>query len=908
MQYYLLLFFSLISSVIISQENCETARIKYLQDNPDVKNARMDPWVHYKTFGQKEGRKWAECTSQVLTKENCETARVKYLQDNPDVKNARMDPWIHFTTYGQKEGRNWPTCTSDNSQISSDFESSNLKQEITKSQTVRIGKIEVSISDVPGYFTKNEALNYVKSQPNWRLPTIEELELIYENRNKLSNLRYGYDIYLAHGNQNNFTFPNTQTEYGWSDSWARGFGTSGWFKPEFNSKLCLRLVKSENSNKSNNLNNQNNNKVDYMYCSSGNCEEGFGTMIFPERTGLREYTGTWRKRYSDSRLNLVDCKTLNCKFEKGKLTYSDGSFYDGSFDSGGSGLYEGYGYLFNSNGTYEKGDFFEGYLNGFGEEKKSDGIVYKGKFVNGIRQGICTLTYPNGDVVNGRYWNGKFISQKDDVTTAKLDSSVIGKSPCDKKVYSTISINGKEWMTENLSVLTFRNGDQIPQANSEQDLLNANLNQQPVWCYYEFNPATETHYGKLYNWYAVNDSRGLLPLGYVIPSKNEWLSLNNFDSFKNTGGRAQLFLSEGKDLATGKINKRYFYSFEYGPSKEKKYDNIFGTPESQLGFYWTTAIFQDQYNDLINVFVIGVDGKTQRDNYLKKGTCVSIRGVKGFHNYYEGSWVGNLKSGYGTENYCVTTELKGYGLVYKGDKYVGLWKNGQQNGEGTIIQLSGSKKSGLWKQGVFVGEWKLIDNRHKCFQCNLNMSKSIKLTEDEISQQKIEANSNEINLYKNESYCSSSCNLKAEAERKARDKKYDKEKHQNDESNISSSLYTLYDNSGYSSSSHILGYFANETVYDASGYKSSSHILAYCKGGVIYDNSGYSSSSHVIGYYKDGTIFDKSGYSSSSHVLGYFKDGILYDKSGYTSSSHIIGYYKGGGASCAAALAFLLLF
>jgi uncharacterized protein (TIGR02145 family) len=766
--FILLLFFSF---NFFTQENCESARLKYLQDNPDVKNAKMDPWVHYTTFGQKEGRKWSECSINQNQKiENCESSRLKYLQENPDVKNAKMDPWVHYTIHGQKEGRKWPLCTSNN--------------------------------------------------------------------------------------------PSSQ----------------------------------------------NNNKVEYMYCSSGNCEDGYGTMIFPEKSGLREYTGTWKKRYRDSRLDFVECKTLDCKFEKGKLIYSDGSYYEGCFDPGGSGLYQGLGYFQHSNGSYEKGDFFKGELNGIGEEKKKDGIIYKGQFVNGLRQGICTMIYPNGDVVKGRYWDGKFVSEKDDISTAKLDTSIVTSNPTDIKNYSTISINGKEWMKENLNVSKFRNGDQITHAKTEKELLDANSNQLPVWCYYDFNQATETYYGKLYNWYAINDPRGVLPLGFTIPSNNDWLSLNNFEFFKNTAGRAHLYLSEGKDVGTGKINKRYFFQFENGPSKVIKYDKIFGTKEPQLGFYWTTSKFQDQYNDLIGVFIIGSDSKIQKDNYLMKGTCVSVRAIKGDDNHYEGGWIGNLKSGFGIEYYGVKTEIKGYGIAYKGDRYEGYWKNGEQHGEGTLFQSNGLKVTGLWKNGGFIGEWRMIDNRHKCYQCNSNLAKFTLRSEKEISMDKIGVNSNEINLYNTQLYCSNTCETKASIDRKSSEVRLEKERNEKEILDRKNVNITLYDNSGYTSNSHILGYFQNETVFDASGYKSSSHILAFCKNGAIYDNSGYTSTNHIIGFYKDGTIYDNTGYTSPAHIRGYFNNGTLYDNSGYRSSTHILGYYSGGDESGAAAIAFILLF
>ena len=92
----------------------------------------------------------------------------------------------------------------------------------------------------------------------------------------------------------------------------------------------------------------------------------------------------------------------------------------------------------------------------------------------------------------------------------------------------TITIGTQVWMTKNLDVATFRNGDPIPQAKTDEEWEKAGENQQPAWCYYDNDPANGAKYGKLYNWYAVNDSRGLAPVGYHIPSDAEWTKLTDF--------------------------------------------------------------------------------------------------------------------------------------------------------------------------------------------------------------------------------------------------------------------------------------------------------------------------------------------------------------------------------------------
>jgi uncharacterized protein (TIGR02145 family) len=98
----------------------------------------------------------------------------------------------------------------------------------------------------------------------------------------------------------------------------------------------------------------------------------------------------------------------------------------------------------------------------------------------------------------------------------------------DGNSYDTVRIGNQTWMSENLNVSHFRNGDTIPEAKTDEDWVKASENEQPAWCYYDNDPANGAKYGKLFNWYAVNDSRGLAPNGYHIPSDAEWTKLTDF--------------------------------------------------------------------------------------------------------------------------------------------------------------------------------------------------------------------------------------------------------------------------------------------------------------------------------------------------------------------------------------------
>lgn len=94
--------------------------------------------------------------------------------------------------------------------------------------------------------------------------------------------------------------------------------------------------------------------------------------------------------------------------------------------------------------------------------------------------------------------------------------------------FSTVKIGSQTWMTENLNVDAFRNGDKIKEAKSPKKWKKMGKRHKPAWCYYENKTANGNVYGKLYNWYAVNDSRGLAPCGWHVPTDQEWMELVEF--------------------------------------------------------------------------------------------------------------------------------------------------------------------------------------------------------------------------------------------------------------------------------------------------------------------------------------------------------------------------------------------
>ncbi|MBU3660231.1 MAG: hypothetical protein FGM14_10195 [Flavobacteriales bacterium] len=85
-----------------------------------------------------------------------------------------------------------------------------------------------------------------------------------------------------------------------------------------------------------------------------------------------------------------------------------------------------------------------------------------------------------------------------------------------------VKIGNYVWMTKNLNVSTFKNGEKIQQATNEKAFWELSKAKMPAWCYKDFDPKNEEKYGKLYNYYAVEDPRGLAPEGWTIPDEDDF--------------------------------------------------------------------------------------------------------------------------------------------------------------------------------------------------------------------------------------------------------------------------------------------------------------------------------------------------------------------------------------------------
>ena len=208
---------------------------------------------------------------------------------------------------------------------------------------------------------------------------------------------------------------------------------------------------------------------------------------------------------------------------------------------------------------------------------------------------------------------------------------ISNNNPIIERTKLLVSIGTQIWMSKNLDVSTFRNGDTIPEAKTNEEWKAADDNKQAAWCYYDNKAANGTKYGKLYNWYAVNDERGLAPVGWHVPTDQEWTVLSTFLG--------------GEDVAGEKIKM----SPLYGPTKISYVD--------QGGYYeqnWVSCsnceVASAKYKEICPSCK-GMGGKSVQGKFIPKTKGkVETKGENSGWNGTNNSGFSGLPGGYRTSS------------------------------------------------------------------------------------------------------------------------------------------------------------------------------------------------------------------------------------------------------------------
>ena len=185
---------------------------------------------------------------------------------------------------------------------------------------------------------------------------------------------------------------------------------------------------------------------------------------------------------------------------------------------------------------------------------------------------------PDGAITMGNiYYDSVVVNVSADATSTVTD--------IEGNVYNTVTIGTKTWMTENLKVTKYRNGDAIPTTTPATKDASGETAPKYQWAY-NGDESNVSVYGRLYTWHAATDSRGLCPTGWHLPTDAEWTTLTDYLG--------------GESVAGGEIKESgttHWYSPNTGADNSSEFTalpggvrNYFG-PFTNFGYYgyWWSA-------------------------------------------------------------------------------------------------------------------------------------------------------------------------------------------------------------------------------------------------------------------------------------------------------------------------------
>ena len=177
----------------------------------------------------------------------------------------------------------------------------------------------------------------------------------------------------------------------------------------------------------------------------------------------------------------------------------------------------------------------------------------------------------------------------------------------DGNVYKTITIDGQTWMAENLRTTKYRNGDTLPEISGNTAWKNLNTS---AFCNYKNTTDLDkiATLGRLYNWFAVSDSRNIAPVGWHIATDAEWITLTNYLGNESVSG-GKLKETSTLHWKSPNIGASNSCGFTALPGGRREYTDGSFINLGTDGFWWTSSAYNPDYswyrylhNDVANVY------------------------------------------------------------------------------------------------------------------------------------------------------------------------------------------------------------------------------------------------------------------------------------------------------------------
>jgi hypothetical protein len=389
-------------------------------------------------------------------------------------------------------------------------------------------------------------------------------------------------------------------------------------------------------------------------CISGDCENGWGTWVWDFETEWAgdKYVGNWK----GGKLN-----------GKGTYFYSSGSNYNGNYITGKK---NGEGTYYWTNGEKYSGTWVDGKRTGYGTYYDLDGLIQKGYFSNNVYEGENNNNNNNIKVNNSNVTYGCISGDcKEGYGTYTWESGekYEGYWKNDKRKgqgtnnYANGDVYKGDWKDDQQNgygTYTFSSGDKY-----SGNYINHRKNGNGTYYYKD---------GRKYagNWKDDKyDGQGTFYATDGTTKSGTWSNGTYVGASKNTYNESKT------GCVSGNCNDGYgVWEFASGERYEGYWQNTMRNGEGTNN-YKSGAVFVGTWKD------------DKRHGY---GNYTFVKG--GTYESYMGNYSEDKMHGQGT-------------LVYvNGQKYIGSFKNGLYDGEGTLYNIDGTVQSaGIWKENKFVG-------------------------------------------------------------------------------------------------------------------------------------------------------------------------------------------------------------
>lgn len=368
-----LLLLSILTHSQNSEQDCESARQKYLQQNPDVARAGMNAWTHYTTFGKKEGRKWPKC-------DNSEAQNELYNESDNNIYNSAS---VEVKPNYPGGLDNFYNFFLKNFQVQNEEE---LKGKVFVTFVV---EKDGSLTDIKvlrdiGYGTGKEAVRILKSCPRWNCG---------EQNGKKVRVLYSLPITIEIGPTKELTKSNDSTQnlsQCISGDCVNGKGVSirptgnkyeGEFKNEKMEGKGTYFFTNGDKYEGDFKNNTNEGEGIFYYANGDRYEGEF-------KNGAMEGEGTY---YYNSGAVFVGFYKNNKKEGVGEYSIPGLMTIKGNFINGNM---EGEGIATLIDGRKYIGNFRNNSPDGFGKEYNEKGVlIYEGEYKDGVKVGSNSTSF-----------------------------------------------------------------------------------------------------------------------------------------------------------------------------------------------------------------------------------------------------------------------------------------------------------------------------------------------------------------------------------------------------------------------------------------------------------------------------------------------------------------------------------